>query len=178
MSRAFVAAGCSGSSLRARRQEAQAAERPPIFSEEEIDQLMAYVQENGGGPTLPSGDLRDGDLAEGGELFRLNCAQCHNFTGQGGALSSGKRAPSLAEANDLTIYAAMLHGLFAFNYSALVSLGLSAAALSGLKHALPRLAKGVADQLFLDDAPALVDALIAFDEIEFDGHWPRESAAA
>jgi ubiquinol-cytochrome c reductase cytochrome c subunit len=92
------------------RQEAQAAERPPIFSEEEIDQLMAYIQENGGGPTLPTGDLRDGDLAEGGELFRLNCAQCHNFTGQGGALSSGKRAPSLAEANDMTIYAAMLHG--------------------------------------------------------------------
>jgi ubiquinol-cytochrome c reductase cytochrome c subunit len=92
------------------RQEAQAAERPPLFSEEEIDQLMAYVQANGGGPTLPSGDLRDGDLAEGGELFRLNCAQCHNFTGQGGALSSGKRAPSLAEANDMTIYAAMLHG--------------------------------------------------------------------
>ena len=92
------------------RQEAQAPERPPIFSEEEIDQLMAYIQENGGGPTLPSGDLRDGDLAEGGELFRLNCAQCHNFTGQGGALSSGKRAPNLLEANDLTIYAAMLSG--------------------------------------------------------------------
>jgi len=92
------------------RQEAQAAERPPIFSAEEIDQLMAYIQQNGGGPTLPSGDLRDGDLAEGGELFRLNCAQCHNFAGEGGALSSGKRAPSLAEANDLTIYTAMLSG--------------------------------------------------------------------
>ena len=92
------------------RQEAQAAERPPIFSEEEIDQLMAYIQENGGGPTLPSGDLRAGDLAQGGELFRLNCAQCHNFTGEGGALSSGKRAPSLREANDLTIYTAMLSG--------------------------------------------------------------------
>jgi len=92
------------------RQEAQAAERPPIFSEEEIDQLMAYIQENGGGPTIPTGDLRAGDLAEGGELFRLNCAQCHNFTGEGGALSSGKRAPSLDEANDMTIYAAMLSG--------------------------------------------------------------------
>lgn len=74
--------------------------------------------------------------------------------------------------------AAWLHGLFAFNYSALVSIGLSAAALSGLKHALPRLARGVADQLFLDDAPALVDALIAFDEIEFEGRWPQESTAA
>ena len=92
------------------RQEAQAPERPPIFSEEEIDQLMAYIQENGGGPTIPTGDLRDGDLAEGGELFRLNCAQCNNFTGEGGALSSGKRAPSLDEANNMTIYAAMLSG--------------------------------------------------------------------
>jgi ubiquinol-cytochrome c reductase cytochrome c subunit len=92
------------------RQEAQAAERPSLFSDEEIDQLMAYVQENGGGPTLPSGDLRDGDLAEGGELFRLNCAQCHNFTGMGGALSSGKRAPTLLDANDMTLYTAMLSG--------------------------------------------------------------------
>ena len=92
------------------RQEAQAAERAPIFSEEEIDQLMAYIQENGGGPTLPSGDLREGDLAEGGELFRLNCASCHNFVGQGGALSSGKAAPSLEGSNDLEIYTAMLSG--------------------------------------------------------------------
>ena len=92
------------------RQQEQGEERPPLFSDEQIDQLMAYIQANGGGPTLPSGDLRDGDLAEGGELFRLNCAQCHNFVGEGGALSSGKRAPDLLEANDLTIYSAMLSG--------------------------------------------------------------------
>jgi ubiquinol-cytochrome c reductase cytochrome c subunit len=92
------------------RQEAQAPDKPAIFSDEEIDQLMAYVQANGGGPTLPSGDLRDGDLALGGELFRLNCAQCHNFVGEGGALSSGKYAPSLEDANDLEIYSAMLSG--------------------------------------------------------------------
>jgi ubiquinol-cytochrome c reductase cytochrome c subunit len=92
------------------RQEADAPDKPAVFSDEEIDQLMAYVQANGGGPTLPSGDLRDGDLAEGGELFRLNCASCHNFVGQGGALSSGKAAPSLEDANDLEIYTAMLTG--------------------------------------------------------------------
>ncbi|WP_288457266.1 NAD(P)/FAD-dependent oxidoreductase [uncultured Sphingomonas sp.] len=73
--------------------------------------------------------------------------------------------------------AAALHGLFAFNYSALASIGLSAAALSGLRHALPRLAKGVADQLFRDDAGALVDAFIAYDEPEFAGQWPRGVAA-
>jgi ubiquinol-cytochrome c reductase cytochrome c subunit len=92
------------------RQEADAADKPAVFSDEQIDQLMAYVQANGGGPTVPSGDLRDGDLAEGGELFRLNCASCHNFVGMGGALSSGKNAPSLADANDLEIYTAMLTG--------------------------------------------------------------------
>lgn len=92
------------------RQEADAHDKESIFSDEEIDQLMAYVQANGGGPTLPSGDLRDGDLAQGGELFRLNCASCHNFVGQGGALSSGKAAPSLLDATDLEIYTAMLTG--------------------------------------------------------------------
>ena len=92
------------------RQEAQAPDKPAIFSDEEIDQLMASVQANGGGPTLPSGDLRDGDLAEGGELFRLNCASCHNFVGEGGALSSGKYAPSLDDSTDLEIYTALLTG--------------------------------------------------------------------
>ena len=92
------------------RQEADAPDKPAVFSDEEIDQLMAYVQANGGGPTLPSGDLRDGDLAAGGELFRLNCASCHNFVGEGGALSSGKAAPSLDDSSDLEIYTAMLTG--------------------------------------------------------------------
>jgi ubiquinol-cytochrome c reductase cytochrome c subunit len=92
------------------RQEADAQDKPRVFSDEEIDQLMAYIQANGGGPTLPSGDLRDGDLAEGGELFRLNCASCHNFVGEGGALSSGKAAPSLKDSTDLEIYTAMLSG--------------------------------------------------------------------
>jgi len=92
------------------RQEAEAHEKPPIFSDKQIDQLMAYVQAHGGGPTVPSGDLRDGDLAQGGELFRLNCASCHNFVGEGGSLSSGKVAPSLLKADDKTIYTAMLTG--------------------------------------------------------------------
>ena len=92
------------------RQESDAHEKESQFSDEEIDQLMAFVQANGGGPTLQSGYLRDGDLAEGGELFRLNCASCHNFVGEGGALSSGKAAPSLQNATDLEIYTAMLTG--------------------------------------------------------------------
>ncbi|MCI4592584.1 FAD/NAD(P)-binding protein [Sphingobium sp. BYY-5] len=74
--------------------------------------------------------------------------------------------------------AAALHGLFAFNYSALISLGLSASALSGLRTALPRLVKGITDQLFLDDRTALVADLIAYDEAEFVGEWPKSTEEA
>ena len=35
------------------------------------------------------------DVAKGGELFRVNCAMCHNFAGSGGALTRGKYAPTL-----------------------------------------------------------------------------------
>ncbi|WP_283956366.1 c-type cytochrome [Blastococcus sp. CCUG 61487] len=92
------------------RNEAQAPDKPAVFNDEEIEQLMAYVQAYGGGPELPSDDLKGGDVAKGGELFRLNCASCHNFVGEGGALSSGKRAPSLKDSNDLELYTAMLTG--------------------------------------------------------------------
>jgi cation diffusion facilitator CzcD-associated flavoprotein CzcO len=72
-----------------------------------------------------------------------------------------------------------LHGLFAFNYAALVSLGLSASALSGLRTALPGVVKGITDQLFLDDREALVADLLAYDEPEFHGEWlPAQDTAA
>jgi cation diffusion facilitator CzcD-associated flavoprotein CzcO len=73
-----------------------------------------------------------------------------------------------------------LAGLFAFNYSGLISLGLSASALSGLKYAIPRLVQGVADQLFLDDAPAILADYLAYDEPEFIEEWrpPAPSSAA
>jgi len=107
----------------AARQEAQ-IERKPIkafksplgedmTSQEAADALAAFVQANGGGTELPEergAALRGDDPARGGQLFRLNCASCHNFTGRGGALSSGKFAPNLEEATEDEIYAAMLSG--------------------------------------------------------------------
>ncbi|WP_020671476.1 c-type cytochrome [Amycolatopsis nigrescens] len=95
------------------RQEAQAARKPPKLTTEEIDALSAYVASHGGGPARPEekGEaLRGQDPARGGELFRLNCASCHNATGAGGALSSGKYAPPLGPATEEQIYDAMLTG--------------------------------------------------------------------
>ncbi|MFC7533401.1 c-type cytochrome [Actinoplanes sp. GCM10030250] len=98
------------------RQEAQAEEKPPQFNEEQTRQLAQYVQEIGGGPQVPEGSLVEDlktnpdAIARGGELFRVNCTSCHGFGGGGGALSSGKFAPSLHDATAEQIYAAMLSG--------------------------------------------------------------------
>jgi ubiquinol-cytochrome c reductase cytochrome c subunit len=98
------------------RQEAQAEEKPPVFDDAQTKQLGQYIQELGGGPQVPSGALTDDlqsnpdALANGGELFRKNCTSCHGFGGGGGALSSGKYAPSLHSATTEQIYAAMLTG--------------------------------------------------------------------
>ncbi|RZU52870.1 menaquinol-cytochrome c reductase cytochrome c1 subunit precursor [Krasilnikovia cinnamomea] len=98
------------------RQEAQAEQKAPVFTAEEVKQLGRYIQELGGGPQMPTGPLTvdpeddPGALSRGGELFRQNCTSCHSFGGAGGALSSGKFAPSLGDATPEEIYAAMLTG--------------------------------------------------------------------
>ncbi len=100
------------------RNEAQAVRKPTKFDARQTDAIGAYIQANGGGPTtvrdengeVATTSLRGDDVARGSELFRLNCASCHNFTGQGGALSSGKFAPPLEPANEQQIYQAMVTG--------------------------------------------------------------------
>src|ERR1700758_2427648 len=108
----------SSGRMPAMRGEAQATRKEPIFDDGQIDAIGAYVQANGGGPTVvrnPDGSIamlsvRGGALGLGGDLFRLNCSSCHNFTGKGGALSSGKFAPDLGPANEQQILAAMRTG--------------------------------------------------------------------
>jgi ubiquinol-cytochrome c reductase cytochrome c subunit len=108
----------SSGRMPAMRGEAQAQRKDPIFDESQIDALGAFVEANGGGPTVtrnPDGSiamasLHGDDLGRGGDLFRLNCSSCHNFTGKGGALSSGKFAPDLGPPNEQQILDAMLTG--------------------------------------------------------------------
>ena len=99
------------------RQEAQAEKKKPQFDKTQTKQLAQYIQELGGGPQLPADGIYTEDLnqnpdalARGGELFRVNCTSCHGFGGAGGALSSGKYAPSLHNVSPEHIYAAMLTG--------------------------------------------------------------------
>ena len=81
--------------------------------DDQIAALAAYVASLGPGPAIPSDEdlnTSDANLAEGGVLFRTNCAQCHSFAGKGGALSDGTAAPTLMNATPRQIYTAMVTG--------------------------------------------------------------------
>lgn len=91
----------------------QAPRKAPAYDQAQIDAIAAFVDSLGPGPQAPTTDeldLSNADLARGGELFRTNCAQCHNFAGKGAALTRGKYAPSLMQATPKEIYEAMLTG--------------------------------------------------------------------
>jgi ubiquinol-cytochrome c reductase cytochrome c subunit len=96
----------------AAKQEAQIERKPPAFDSDQARQIAEYVQSLGGGPQVPfpGNDAPEGNISEGGQLFRVNCSSCHAFSAGGGALSSGKYAPPMTGSTDRQLYAAMLTG--------------------------------------------------------------------
>ncbi|TQL48127.1 menaquinol-cytochrome c reductase cytochrome c1 subunit precursor [Homoserinimonas aerilata] len=90
----------------------QAEKKPVQFTDAQIAALAAYVASLAPGPAIPDESLLNGeaDLANGGELFRINCAMCHNVAGAGGALTEGKYAPALHGVESKHIYEAMATG--------------------------------------------------------------------
>ncbi len=93
-------------------QSPQAPVKPVQFTEEDTQALADYVASLAPGPAIPSAEYlqADGDATHGAELFRINCAMCHNVAGAGGALTEGKYAPELHEVTPQHIYEAMLTG--------------------------------------------------------------------
>jgi ubiquinol-cytochrome c reductase cytochrome c subunit len=90
----------------------QAQKKPVQFTNEQTQAMAAYVASLGTGPSEPSsGYLQaNGNAAKGADLFRINCAMCHNVAGAGGALTDGKFAPALKGVTAKHIYEAMLTG--------------------------------------------------------------------
>lgn len=86
--------------------------KPEQFNDEQALQMAAYVASLAPGPALPDPQYLtgEGDAARGGELFRINCAMCHNVAGAGGALTQGKWAPPLTGVEPVHIYDAMVTG--------------------------------------------------------------------
>jgi ubiquinol-cytochrome c reductase cytochrome c subunit len=92
----------------------QIMRKPPVYDAREVAALAEYVASQAPGPAIPTDAVlnyeRDGNTAQGGELFRTNCAMCHNFAAQGGALTQGKYAPTLMGVEPKYIYEALITG--------------------------------------------------------------------
>lgn len=91
----------------------QPVRKRPAYNQDDIEAIVAYVDSLGVGPDIPAVDLEglsDDDLAEGGAIFRARCAPCHSAAGVGGALSYGRAAPPLGNAEPLEVATAVRSG--------------------------------------------------------------------
>ena len=81
----------------------------PAYSPATIADLVAYVSKltGGSGPGIPV--VKGGDVAAGGSEFRLQCAACHAWAGDGGALLH-REAPALHAATPVQIAEAVRVG--------------------------------------------------------------------
>ena len=93
-------------------QSPQAEKKPTQFTPAQIASMAAFVASLSPGPAIPSAEFLQakGNSATGAELFRINCAMCHNVAGAGGALTEGKFAPALSGVLPRHIYEAMITG--------------------------------------------------------------------
>lgn len=90
---------------------AQPVRRPPEYSPEEIQAIVAYVGSLGpGGPTIPAVSPAAGDLVRGRSLYSANCLACHGAGGQGASVGGGAVAPALDRAAPVEIAEAVRIG--------------------------------------------------------------------
>lgn len=94
------------------QQGPQAEQKPPQFTAKQVSEMAAYVASLAPGPGIPDSKYLqgDGNAATGAQLFRINCAMCHNVAGAGGALTDGKFAPALSGVSAEHVYEAMITG--------------------------------------------------------------------
>jgi ubiquinol-cytochrome c reductase cytochrome c subunit len=90
----------------------QEEQKPAQFTDQQTLALATYVASKAPGPGIPDKQYLGGtgNAAKGADIFRVNCAMCHNVAGAGGALTEGKYAPSLSGVSALHVYEAMVTG--------------------------------------------------------------------
>lgn len=118
----------------------------PRFTDEQIRALVDYVAGLGGGPAIPDVETDGADRSRGGELYRLNCAACHNWDAKGGALVGHENPPDL-------------HGIDPLQVAEAVRVG---------PGSMPRFDEGALTDAQLDDVTAYVAYL---DDPRDAGGW-------
>jgi ubiquinol-cytochrome c reductase cytochrome c subunit len=81
----------------------QAPRKKPVYNEDEIAALAAYVASLAPGPAIPSEsdysidglseEEREEAISRGGQIFLTNCTACHNFNGAGDDAHLQQRQP-------------------------------------------------------------------------------------
>jgi ubiquinol-cytochrome c reductase cytochrome c subunit len=94
---------------------AEPERKPPLFNRPQILRIVKYVDSLGptapGNPGIPFGlDISHANVAEGFNLFALNCAPCHTITGAGDALANGIQAPPLHGVTKTMVWEAVRTG--------------------------------------------------------------------
>ncbi len=89
---------------------AQARRGPVRYTEREIESLVLFVGSIGDGPDTPLIDTAAADVANGGDLYRLNCAACHVASAAGAPIGQGREAPNLSRATPTQIGQAIVVG--------------------------------------------------------------------
>ncbi|HEX3424822.1 MAG TPA: c-type cytochrome [Acidimicrobiales bacterium] len=83
---------------------------PALYPPSVISDLEDYVATIApGGPGIPQVNLSGTNLANGGELYRLQCAACHEWAGVGGALYQ-REAPGITGATPTQVAEAIITG--------------------------------------------------------------------
>ena len=88
---------------------AQPARHKPAYDDETIRAIVDYVATLTGQPEPDIPRVGHGSVAAGGELYRLQCAACHAWAGDGGALLH-REAPSVHPATPTQAAEAMRVG--------------------------------------------------------------------
>ncbi len=88
---------------------AQPSRTHVLFSEKQIDAVVAYVASLGHGPPIPRPHPERGNLSRGLKLFTEHCAGCHQVVAEGGIVT-GARVPPLEDATPVQIAEAVRIG--------------------------------------------------------------------
>jgi ubiquinol-cytochrome c reductase cytochrome c subunit len=86
--------------------------KPPIFDQQEINSIVAYVGRQVGDTYVPRATTSTDQqtLFRGRDLYLNNCAACHGANGAGAAIGGGYDAPSLYPVQADTVAQAMYIG--------------------------------------------------------------------
>jgi ubiquinol-cytochrome c reductase cytochrome c subunit len=84
--------------------------RDQVFTDAQIEALVAYVASLGAGPSIPDVQVTGADLSQGRDLFMTTCAACHGPGAGGDAVGGGYIAPPLLGVDPVTVGEAIRTG--------------------------------------------------------------------